>query len=182
MSLFNPSAGVVMLAIASGEKFARQRLLHRGVAEHAALARAGHRDAHAARSLRDVHADDRITRRGIAELLIGALLRHRELDGGDQLALFQRRREHALEEVVRLDRTLVGLDRRPQRQRGGRIVGGRIVVGDADRRSCRDAAPPRRRYARQVPPATESSPSTRHFRDRAVRRHAADGRRCCRTR
>ena len=74
MSLFSPSAGVSMPAIASGEKFAAQRLLHRGVAEHAALARAGHRHAHAGRRLRHEHADDGIARGRIAELLVGRLL------------------------------------------------------------------------------------------------------------
>ena len=49
MSPFSPSAGVLIPAIASGEKFADSACLHRRLAEHAALARAGHRDAHAGR-------------------------------------------------------------------------------------------------------------------------------------
>ena len=99
--------------------------------EHTALPRPGHRNARARHwPLGHEHPDDRVTRRRIAELLIGSPDRDRELDPGDHLAQFQRRREHAGEEIIGLDPALVGADRRPHCQRRGRIVGGRVVVGD----------------------------------------------------
>ena len=69
------------------------------------------------------------------ELHIGRLLRDREADLGDEFAGLERGLEQALEIVVGSDAALVGDDRRAERERGRRIVGGRIVVGEraADR-------------------------------------------------
>ena len=61
-----------------GREIGVQRLLERLDAEHAACARPGHRDAHAARRLGDEHADQRVARGGVGELLVGRLLRDRE--------------------------------------------------------------------------------------------------------
>src|SRR3546814_9745462 len=71
--------------------------------EHAG-AGAGHRYPHAAGGLRHQHADDGVARRGIAELLIGRLLRDRERDLDAQFVRLARRLEHAGEEVVAGDR------------------------------------------------------------------------------
>ena len=49
-----------------------------GGAEHAIAARAGDGDAHVGRPSRDEHADQRVTRRLVAEFLVGGLLRQRE--------------------------------------------------------------------------------------------------------
>jgi hypothetical protein len=107
---------------------------HRLDAEHA-VAGARHRDARTLSGLRDEDADHRIARRGVGELGIARFLRHREADGGDDFALFQRGLEHALEVVVGGDAALAGLDGGAQAQSRRRIVGRGIVVGEgaADR-------------------------------------------------
>src|SRR3546814_2913897 len=65
-----------------------------------------------------------------AELGVARLFRLGKDDRGDDLAVLERGLEHAGEEVVGLDVPLVGLDRGPQPEHRGRVVGGRIAVGD----------------------------------------------------
>ena len=154
-----------MLGDRSRREVRAQRLLHRGMAEHAALARAGHRDAHAARRLR--HVTRRRSRSATPDC---GTSRSAAFSGtGNSTAVMispcsKRGREHALEEVIRLDRAPVRLDRRAERQHRGRIVGGRIVVGEA---AADRAAMAHRLVAdmrRQAPPAPGSSPSPRRCR------------------
>ena len=93
-------------------------------------------DADVARfRLGDEHAGQRKARGRMRKLGIARLGRNWERDRGDDLAVLKRGREQALEEIVRSDRALVGLDGRAERQHRGRIVRGGVVVGDraADR-------------------------------------------------
>ena len=134
MSLFSPSAGILMSLIAAEEKFLAS-------ASSIALTRntlgpgAGHRDPHAARRLGHEHADHGVARGRIGELHVGGLLGLGEADRGDQLALAQRRLEQALEEAVGGVLAGVGGDGGVERHDRRRIVRRRIVVGDraADR-------------------------------------------------
>ena len=93
---------------------------------------AGAGDADADRAV--LHAGDEdaghgIARGRVAELLVGGRGRHREGDAGDDLAVFQRGGKEAGEEILGRERAPVGVDGGAERQRRGRIVGGRIVVG-----------------------------------------------------
>ena len=66
-----PSASTLSPFSAPGLKFAAQRLLGFGPAEHAALRGAGHRHAHAIGEFRHEHRHQREARRRLDELLIG---------------------------------------------------------------------------------------------------------------
>src|SRR5665647_1511057 len=90
-----------------------QRFLERLDAEHAAGAGAGDRDADVGAALGDKHADQGKARGRMLELFVGRLLGDRETDLDDDLALFQRGRIHAGEEIVGGDPPLVGDDGGP---------------------------------------------------------------------
>ena len=101
-----------------------------GPAEHA---RAGTGDGHAPARLmlRDIDADHGIARGRVTELGIGGSCRDGEADAGDDLAIGQRRGEHALEEVIGTVGSAISLDQGIKGEHGGRIIGGRIIVGEA---------------------------------------------------
>ncbi len=66
----------------------------------------------------------------MGELGVGGALRHWEMDGGEDLVGFERRLEEAGEEIVGRDPAAIGLDRRPQGEHGGGIVGGRVGMSE----------------------------------------------------
>src|SRR5690606_11489233 len=127
--------------------FFRERALHRGHAEDAALARAGDGDPHAFGILRDEHADQRVARCRIWELQVSGPDRYREAHARDDLALTERRFEQAGEEIVRADLAPVGDDGRIEREARRRIIRRRIVVRD---RAADRAAVAHRRIADSV--------------------------------
>ena len=106
-----------------------QRGLGRLPAEHAAAARARHGHAGLAAALGDENADQRVAGGRVGEFRVASLGGNRERHLGDDFAIVQGRLEQAGEEVARRDAPLVRDDRRPKRQAGGRIIGGRVVVG-----------------------------------------------------
>ena len=73
-----------------GRKVLLERSLEIGGAKHTLRARSGHGDAHARRALGDEDADDRITRGGIAKLLVPGFFRNGERNLGDHFSVFER--------------------------------------------------------------------------------------------
>ena len=78
MSVFMPSAGMVMPSIDFAREALLQRLLEALHAEHAVGAGAGHRHADVGAALGHEHADQREARGRVLELLVGRLLGERE--------------------------------------------------------------------------------------------------------
>ena len=130
MSLIRFFAGTFTPSRAEAAKFFGQRRFDLLRAEDAVVAGTGNGNADPILALGHEHADDRIARSRIAELLVGRLGRRGEGHGSDDLAVLQRGLEQALEEFIGRNLALVGDDGRAQRQQCRRIVGRRVVVGD----------------------------------------------------
>jgi len=126
-----PSPESTSPSSASGVKLDVSAASAVGPAEHAALRRASDRDAHARGVFRHEHPHERKPRGGLLELLVAGRFGHGESHLGDDLALFERRGEHAVKEVIRRDLPGIRHHRGARRQHRRRIAGGRVVIGKA---------------------------------------------------
>jgi hypothetical protein len=107
----------------------RQRRFHLRDAKHHRPS-TGDRDPHRVWKTRDKHADDRITRSGIAEFLVIGDLQLRKPHRGDDLRRFECGLEHAGKEIVGRDFALGRMHGGIESDKRGRVIGRRIVVRD----------------------------------------------------
>ncbi len=150
-----------------------------GPAEHAVRAGAGDGDAHLRPALGDEHADQRIARGRVAELLVAGL-RARSgtmilvMISPSSSAVSNRPVKKSSAAILRLLVTIVA----PSAEAGRRVIGGRIVVGD---RAADRAAMAHMRVADQRGQLGEAGNGLLHARrvgDVGMVRHGADRRRC----
>ncbi len=129
MSLFKPSAGSLMLAIASGEN---ERV--RAASISGTRKALGPAPVTATRTpalaLAHHDADDGIAGGGVGEFDVSGALRQRERHAGDQFARLERGREHPHKEIIGGNCAFFGVDGGAETEDGGGIIGGRIGIGE----------------------------------------------------